>query len=262
MVHVPARFSAMDISEFTGSRRLAAAPRPPDLVRLGLVSGAVLMTGLAFGALIYLMEPDSPKMDSAETVTSRLPRPRPHEPFTTGSIKPARPVAFDLESALAAEPDDSVRPRASDDLRSRAVLTASASAECDEVASSEVLDIRSNPEAPDVVWVQCRNGKRFYLDRDRLEGEILPPQPVAADSAMLSDMEAVRACEDNVRLGLPVPDSLVRRSWSTGVARAPGDDPVVSFELDALNGLGFPLAMQVKCIFDDGRLARLHVDPR
>ncbi len=73
-----------------------------------------------------------------------------------------------------------------------------------------MLEIRGNPEHSAVVLVQCRNGTRFYLDRDRLETGALP-QLETAGPLTLSDLDAVRACEDKVRLGLPVPTSLARR---------------------------------------------------
>jgi hypothetical protein len=129
------------------------------------------------------------------------------------------------------------------------------------VAGSEVLEIRSNPEHSAVVLVQCRNGTRFYLDRDRLEAHSFP-RPATAGTLTLSDTDAVRACEDKVRLGLPVPASLARRADSTGIDRAPGNGPVVTFEADALNGLGFPLAFHVQCVLEGSRIALLQVDPR
>lgn len=78
----------------------------------------------------------------------------------------------------------------------------------------------------------------------------------------LADLDAVHACEDKVRNGLPRPWSLTRRHASTDVSRAPGDNPVVSFDFDALSGFGYPLSMQVQCVFDDRRIARLEMAPR
>lgn len=111
------------------------------------------------------------------------------------------------------------------------------------------------------MWVQCRNGARFYLDRDRLVTGALP-QPETAGPLTLSDIDAVRACKDKVGLGLPVPTSLARRTSSTGIDRGPGNGPVVTFEAVALNGLGFPLAFHVQCVLDGSRIAVLQVDPR
>jgi hypothetical protein len=79
------------------------------------------------------------------------------------------------------------------------------------------------------------------------------------NGARLDDVAAIFACEEKVRNGLPFPSSLSRKLPSTGIFRAPGDNPVVSFEADARNGLGFPLAVTVQCVFNDGRLVRLDV---
>jgi hypothetical protein len=78
----------------------------------------------------------------------------------------------------------------------------------------------------------------------------------------LADLDAVHACEDKVRNGLPRPWSLTRRQASTDVSRAPGDNPVVSFDFDALSGFGYPLWMQVQCVFEDRGIARLEMAPR
>ena len=85
-------------------------------------------------------------------------------------------------------------------------------------------------------------------------------QPAA--SVRLDDIGAILACEDKVRIGLPFPDSLRRDLPSTGIYRAPGDNPVVTFDADATSGLGFSLAVSVQCVFDDSQLARLEVSAR
>ena len=112
-----------------------------------------------------------------------------------------------------------------------------------------------------VVSIECGNSIRFYLDEEEIEASRLTaaPQPVLT---ALTDAEAVNACEAKVRSGLPHPSSLQRSLASTGVTRAPGSDAVVSFDFEALNGLGFPLALQAECVFDEHRLARLEVSPR
>jgi hypothetical protein len=83
----------------------------------------------------------------------------------------------------------------------------------------------------------------------------------AASARPLTDAEAVDACERKVRAGLAVPSSLSRPS-SAAVFRAPSGDPVVSFDADAVNGLGFPLSLSVQCVFADRRLARMETQPR
>lgn len=87
-------------------------------------------------------------------------------------------------------------------------------------------------------------------------------RPAKRRSAGLPDEAAVTACEDSVREGLPLPTELFRVVASTAVYRAPGEDAVVVFAFDTFNGLRFPLSLQVQCVFDGMRLARLEVSPR
>lgn len=89
-------------------------------------------------------------------------------------------------------------------------------------------------------------------------GPGLPP----SSRARLADAAAIAACEDKVREGLPLPNELMRLAASTQVYRAPGDSAVVLFAFDTFNGLRFPLSMQVQCVFDGDRLARLEVSSR
>ena len=76
--------------------------------------------------------------------------------------------------------------------------------------------------------------------------------------AGISDAEAVRACEEKVRSGLPHPATLYRSVRNTEIDRGAGD-PVVMFDFDALNGLGFPLLQQAQCVFEGSAIARLDI---
>jgi hypothetical protein len=62
--------------------------------------------------------------------------------------------------------------------------------------------------------------------------------------------------------GLPFPNSLARLLDTTATRHAPGDGSVVTFDFDAVNGLGFPLRMQAECAFDGRSMSRLQVTPR
>ena len=84
----------------------------------------------------------------------------------------------------------------------------------------------------------------------------------ASGPGRIGDLEAVIACEEKVRSGLPLPATLQRLAPTTGIYRAPGDAPIVTFDFDAQNGFGYPVAMHVQCLFDDNRVARLEVAPR
>ena len=87
-----------------------------------------------------------------------------------------------------------------------------------------------------------------------------PPEDTLA--IYLGDADAILACEDKVRVGLPFPNSLTRLLDTTATRHVPGDGSVVSFQFDAVSGLGFPLRMNAECGFDGPTLTRLQITPR
>jgi hypothetical protein len=198
---------------------------------------------------------------SAHTWQSRLPRIRPGEPPTTGSIAPLAERAPLTEPASITPPHESAASPRVEALRERAVLLASTWPECDQVASSKPVEDRDGSGPHLMVLIECANGTRVYLDEAEIEASRLPvaAQPKAP---RLSDADAISACEEQLRLGLPVPRSFSRNAPSTDVARIAGGDPVVTFDFEAVNGFGFPLAQQAKCVFDARELASLRVEPR
>lgn len=245
---------------------LARRRRAAGLVCAGLACGALLSAAVMTELLLPV--PAAPEVPPPQAVAAlppavaavdptRLPRPRPDEPLTTGSIRPAQ-----AETEVAAAR-----------LHDRAVLTANAWEDCDRVASSEVLRGRSGSR---VVHVACANGTSAYLDESEIDGATPPPAaqvapaPAAASAgqeapvraARLSDTEALGACEAKLRNGLAVPASFSRVLPTTDIRRADGGALVVSFDYSALNGFGFPLAMQAECAFGSAGLARLQVTQR
>jgi hypothetical protein len=246
--------------------------RSVDLARTGLVCGAVTLIGVGIGAGVYLQDrsvnapPAEPEITVAEptrAALARLPRSRPDEPLTTGSIdRHASRPPLSLEDAIRRA--DTARAEADaahlERLRGQAVVIATSWAECDEVTASDVMQSRGKPEGRLAVRIRCANGTRFYLDQEEIEANRLPA--LAKSVAGLSDAEAVGACEAKVRSGLAQPASLRRLPPSTDVERDPGSGAVVTFEFDAKNGFGFPLAMQAQCIFAEREIARMEVSPR
>ena len=204
---------------------------------------------------------DASRTTPADWSDPRLPRPRPlaDEPLTTGSINLLDVAsARSLQDEIALAAAQAAETHARDRLRDKAVLIASSWTECGEVTGSEVLE---NIASRLVVSIECGNSIRFFLDEAEIEASRLSAAPQPVHTA-LTDAEAVNACEAKVRSGLPHPSSMQRSLASTGVTRAPGSHAVVNFEFQALNGLGFPLALQAECMFDEHTLARLEVSPR
>ena len=267
----------MDTLRLVASERIVNAAYPAGRGRTAARWVAITLTTAAVGSAFYLQDPGAMSgwkfwrmIMPDEQPVARLPRPRPDEPVSTGSIDrieatpaavipteaapaPARSLEEEIErtAALAIEDEDRAR------LRDKAVLVASSWADCDQVVSSQVLRRAGNSM---VVRIDCANAIRFDLGRDEIEASA--PAASAETAAALSDAEAVNACEAMVRRGLPYPDSLHRAFASTGVARPTGSDAVVTFDFEALNGLSFPISLQAHCVFQQHDLARLEVSPR
>lgn len=235
--------------------------------RAGLVCGAVLGAAMISSAIVLLdwsaapVAPPSPAptfVSAAKTFAralprSRLPRSRPEEPRTTGSIAPASD-----RSAAAAAPGQGNTARA-DRLRDKAILIASAWPDCDRVENSEAVAGSDRSGAHIMVLIECANGTGVYLDEAEIESSRLPV-PVDRVVGRLSDRDAIGVCEEKLRIGLAVP-----RSFSRGAAdveRAAEGDAVVTFDFSTVNGFGFPLALQAECVFAERELARLQVAPR
>jgi hypothetical protein len=147
------------------------------------------------------------------------------------------------------------------ELRDKAVLTARSWSDCEEAVGSEILESRETRSDRIVIRIDCGNGTRFYLDQDEIAFDRIAPG--GTEQAAMSDREAIGACEEKLKLGLAVPSSFQRLQPSTGIFRDSGEDVVVTFDFDALNGLGFPLTMQARCLLDGRQeIARLEVTPR
>ena len=158
-----------------------------------------------------------------------LPRARPPEPMFTGSIPAAVEARHGLLEAVRHAPKGGLV-----ELRRRYQLTKPVAAVTEPVEDWDGVEQGS--------W----------------DGET-PPAPA---DLLLGDAEAIQACEEGLRAGLPIPSSLKRVEATTGVYRAPGDDAVVTFDFEAVNGFGYPLALQAHCVFDGYSLADLDMVPR
>jgi hypothetical protein len=260
-----------------GGRDAAAAwTGSIDLARAGLVVGTVVLAIGAFGALSLWQVAPSPSAGEGEEIEaaraaspapSRLPRARPSEPATTGSIRPSSEAAG---SQTTVSPQAIARNRRLDELQTRAIMIASSWSECDQVEDLELFELQGGAPDQVLISIHCANGTRFVLGEADIAANRISALDIAANRvsaaerpsiAPASDLEVVRACEDKVRQGLPFPGSLNRVSSSTGVIRA-SDDAIVTFDFGALNGFGFPLFFQVQCVFENREIARLELNPR
>jgi hypothetical protein len=200
------------------------------LIAFGVIQARGISAGSSEADAAMRHEADAERLAAlAAPLPPPLPRSRPEAPIITGSIGPAP------------------GPRS-------AVIEA-----VREEAQGGLLELRRRYElmkgtGPVTEAVEDWGG----IEEGSWDGET----PVSPAPLYLADAEAIRACEDGLRDGLPVPSSLKRIRATTGVYRAPGDDAVVTFDFEAVNGFGYPLALQAHCVFDGDTLAALDIVPR
>lgn len=210
-----------------------SAEGPPDIA---LAAEAIAPAGpLEVTPTPVALAAATPAVENAPVRMARVPRARPDEPMITGSIRPVIEPAEEPVASGWPSGGGLVELKRRYDLRKQ------------EASLPEVAN--AGPASD-----------RAALDILAAGGSVTagPPPRVAS----LGDADAVRACEDNLRTGLPAPASYSRIFPSTGVYRAPGDDAVVTFDFHSVNGFGQPMALQVQCVFQGDTLARLDIVPR
>ncbi|WP_266030427.1 hypothetical protein [Brucella intermedia] len=121
---------------------------------------------------------------------------------------------------------------------------------CDFVESSELSDNRSSPPNKIVIFVDCRNGERFYLTSNEIDKKVAP-KSVEQKTASINDDVAFQQCETAVMRALKFPSSFDKAWFSSHIYRAPQGNVVVTFDFSAKNGLGIDLPQQARCVFDD-----------
>lgn len=120
---------------------------------------------------------------------------------------------------------------------------------CDYVELVGLSD-RSKPKQMAVFYVDCRNGQRFYVSEDDLKSDTALVSK-NAQTAAISDVKAVAACEESVKSQLNFPSTFDRDLLNTSVYRAPTGNIAVQFTFQAKNALGAELPQRARCVIDD-----------
>jgi hypothetical protein len=147
-------------------------------------------------------------------------------------------------------------------LAPRAAEKAAMSPECDRVALVEVSDNRSVPGKEIVFFVDCENGKRFYISEFDLKAGG-PIQSQTKKMAVISDAQAISLCENAVKARLNNPLSYSRKFGTTSVYRAETTGGiVVQFEFSAQNGFGAELPRRARCVIVDQKGIEVTITPK
>ncbi|MBV2144248.1 hypothetical protein KUG47_12160 [Falsochrobactrum sp. TDYN1] len=121
---------------------------------------------------------------------------------------------------------------------------------CDFVETSELSDNRSSPPNNVVIFVDCRNGERFYLSSAEIDAKS-GATSIKERTVSITDHEAIQQCEAAVVRMLKFPSSFDKGWFSSNVQRASQGNVVVTFDFSAKNGLGIDLPQGARCVFDD-----------
>jgi hypothetical protein len=133
-----------------------------------------------------------------------------------------------------------------------AAQKAAASPECDKVDLVEVSSSRSSPGKKIVYFVDCVNGKRFYIEEGELQSAIPAPQSQTAKMANLSDSQATASCEAAIKAQLENPLTFTRKLTATNIYRAPTTGNIaVEFVFESKNRLGATLPGKARCVITD-----------
>src|SRR5215204_1826133 len=103
---------------------IAKAVASPHLAKAGLICGGIALAAGALGAALSGIYPHPPgEIETAEQSAgpARLPRARPVEPVTTGSVNP---TAAPAEGADASSESDAAEVQRIEQLRAKAILVA------------------------------------------------------------------------------------------------------------------------------------------
>lgn len=133
-------------------------------------------------------------------------------------------------------------------LRIAAAQAAAKNPKCDYVELSELSTARSSPPQTPVVYVDCRNGERFYIGESDLEGSLATE---GEKGARLSKTDAILTCEESLKRQLTVPLSLDRDLLNTAASQAATTGNwVVEFTFKSQNGLGAKVPRRAHCTID------------
>lgn len=134
-------------------------------------------------------------------------------------------------------------------LRIAAAKKASESKRCDYVEVVELSEMRSTPTSNPVVFVDCRNGERFYMSESDVDKG--PVQSQTQKGAAIGKAGAIQRCTTAVQRKLQFPSSMDSSWFGTTARQAPTTGNwVVEYEFTAKNGFGIELPAKARCIIE------------
>ena len=138
-----------------------------------------------------------------------------------------------------------------DRYRAKAARIAARNARCNHVEFAELSDQRSTPPNQITIFVDCRNGERFYLTSAEMDNNATASS-VAETTVKYDDPEARRKLEERCQeltLAALVYPSSFSRTWSKPqFYRAPQGNVVVTIDFTAKTRLGNETPQRARCV--------------
>ncbi len=131
-------------------------------------------------------------------------------------------------------------------LRENAARTVASNPKCDAVEISDLSENRSNIPTNSVVFVDCRNGERFYLSEADIGSAPSSEQELGA---RFSRQELVERCTEEVKSKLNLPSTFDQALFSVSDRQGVGTgNRVIEFDFSAKNAFGIELPASARCI--------------
>lgn len=128
-----------------------------------------------------------------------------------------------------------------------AVNQVAKSEKCDEPIDVSLSDNRSKPKKEAVFFVDCKNGERFFISQNELNGNTV----VEAESEKLADAhQYIRPCVDAIKQQVNYPATFDEKTLSIRAYKGTSGNVVVEVPFTAKNGFGVEIESMGKCVID------------
>lgn len=123
---------------------------------------------------------------------------------------------------------------------------------CDAVESVDISDARSNPKAKQMVFfVDCRNGKRFFVSTDDLNSG---RKSTAEQDKEIDNSAVISQCDAAIKAQLNHPGTFDPHLLDTATGVNPNGNILVTRGFTAKNGLGMQIDYRAYCVITDNKV--------
>ena len=123
---------------------------------------------------------------------------------------------------------------------------------CDAVESVDISDARSNPKAKQMVFfVDCRNGKRFFVSTDDLNSG---RKSTAEQDKKIDNSAVISQCDAAIKAQLNHPGTFDPHLLDTATGVNPNGNVLVTRGFTAKNGLGMQIDYRAYCVITGNKV--------